>query len=96
MPRNRGRPGESAVGPDDPRAGHRDLCAVWPFGALDGDTGEGLWSARLDHVVAGSPISFAAGDARYVAVTAGGGNSAEIAVAKPTPEIETEEAGATQ
>ena len=43
------------------------------FFALDNDTGDLLWQARLNGDVSGAPISYTVDGKQYIAITAGGG-----------------------
>ncbi len=63
------------------------------FRALDSDSGKVLWSAMLDRVPVGAPISFAVCDEQYVAITAGGSNPIDYLRQKFAPEFDLSEPG---
>jgi len=57
------------------------------FRALDSDSGETLWQARLDDSPHSYPISFMADGVQYVAVVTGGGTPHDIIFRNFTPEF---------
>jgi alcohol dehydrogenase (cytochrome c) len=63
------------------------------FRALDSDTGEVLWSARLNSIPDTFPITFKVGEVQYVALTTGGGGLLDSTLPPLTPETEDPPAG---
>jgi alcohol dehydrogenase (cytochrome c) len=65
------------------------------FRALNSDTGEVIWSARLDSIPDTFPITFKVGEVQYIALTTGGGGLLDSTLPPLTPETEDPPASTT-